>query len=970
MTMTTIAFLCCLAALELSPAPQKIIADSKNAFQIHPGVAVVVADQATEAELALLKPLFEVIGYNLPVYRASQYSGSDGAIFIGVAGRHDALDRRSLRRFSRDAEKLSSGGYRLSVWRRGAVIAGIDGAGAYYGLQTLLQLAAPNPILWPCVDITDWPSLPVRGAYLTGLPTRDRLEALAKLKCNWAVFDSQDFQHLEGVKRDAWRRAFDDARSLFIEPVPLLSTLGRAETLLAQEPAAAEGRVMIDRIALRSDDPALLSRRNIIATETGPIEVWVSQIPCRPIEDYVIEPGITQPPFDSLSPPWLIRRIPGGVIPDGATVTLRYTYAPSGTAGICPYAPEAEALVEAALLTIVETLRPKYLHIDHGAISRLNQDRRTQRRDKPNAGVFADAVALLARVRSIAPEITLLLWADLLNPHQEAARFDLAAAADTLLPDTWPIARLPEDGTRAAALRQRSLDWLAARGTPFAAMALGGPAQVYALCEEVAERSGRGVLVPGGAGESAAFRVAMEKAWSPEQPRLAWPGGLNAHFGASLWQPGYTERLEALVAYLNRQTLAGNSPEEVYRAYETMAKGLASRLPQNDPGLDATGRLMRNLTDYLSAEAAYHVREDKSALRRAAGIARSQAALDPALTEERLGRIVDTVEKQQLFPPASILFGAPLLYARTMSLPQGRRIFEMPVKPEFRDTEGRAEAAFDLMAITGEVARIDYETVQASRVRLERSDDGRAFTTAQEWTPTAAGWVRGPALVRGAVEARYLRLAVEAAGGTAVLRETRLFLLKEPATANCPFTAETGRRGGGPEIAWPARPQITGFLRDDLPQFAEAPTEVRLCRNRTHLFIGIRAKEPRMGAMLADMVQRNAPLWEQESAEVWLRPPEGGLFRFVVNPLGTQYDSLDWDPGWDGDWAVSVEKENDGWVAILALPFDLFGVEPKRGARWLANFKRTRHNVDSESSAWALDYHSTQPYQYGTLTFE
>lgn len=968
--MTTLAFLCCLAALELSPAPQKIIADSKNVFQIHPGVAVVVADQATEAELALLKPLFTTIGYNLPVYRAAQYTGSDGAIFLGVTGRHAALDRRSLRRFSRDAEKLPSGGYRLSVWRRGAVIAGSDGAGAFYGLQTLLQLAAPDPISWPCVDITDWPDLPVRGAYMTGMPTRDRLEALAKYKCNWAVFDSPDFQHLEGIKREAWQRAFDDARSLYIEPVPLLSTLGRAETLLTRSPAAAEGRVTIDRIVLRSDDPALLSRRNILATETNPIEVWVSQIPCRPLEDYVIQPGETMAPYDALSPPWLIRRMPGGVIPDGATVTLRYTYAPPGTSGICPYAPEAEALVEETLRALVNTLRPNYLHIDQGTISRLNQDRRTQRQEKSNAEVFSDAVALLGRVRKIAPDITLLLWADLLNPHQEASRFDLAAAADKLPPKTWPIARLPEDGTRGMLLQRRSLDWLAARGAPFAAMTMGGPAQAYALCEGVAERAGRGVLVPGGAGESAAFRVAMEKAWSNAQPSMAWPGGLNAHFGAALWRPDYTERLDTMVGFLNRESLAGNSPEEVYRTYETMAKGLAPRLPQNDPDLDAATRLIRNLTDYLSAETAFHVRGDKSALRRVAGIARNQAALDPALNAERLDRIVDTIEKQQLFPPASILFGAPLLYARPMSLPQGRRIFEMPVRPEYRDTEGRAEATFDLMGIVGEVARIEYETVQASRVRLEHSDDGRAFTTAQEWTPTEAGWVRGPALVRGAVEARYLRLAVEAAGGTAVLRETRLFLLKEPATANCPFTVETGRRGGGPEIAWPVRPQVTGFLREDIPGFTEAPTEVRLCRNRTHLFVGVRAKEPRMSAMTADLVQRDAPLWEQESVEIWLRPPDGGVFRFVANPLGAQYDSLDWDAGWDGDWVASTEKEEDGWVAILALPFELFGEEPRRGARWFANFKRNRCNVETETSTWALDYHSTQPYQYGTLTFE
>ncbi|MEG2947651.1 MAG: glycoside hydrolase family 20 zincin-like fold domain-containing protein, partial [Bacteroidales bacterium] len=54
-----------------------------------------------------------------------------------------------------------AGAYTLKTTPKGVSIVGYDEQGAYYGIQTLLQLAANGSV--PCIDITDYPDLPYRG---------------------------------------------------------------------------------------------------------------------------------------------------------------------------------------------------------------------------------------------------------------------------------------------------------------------------------------------------------------------------------------------------------------------------------------------------------------------------------------------------------------------------------------------------------------------------------------------------------------------------------------------------------------------------------------------------------------------------------------------------------------------------------------------------------------------------------------
>ncbi len=226
------------------------------------------------------------------------------------------------------------------------------------------------------------------------------------------------------------------------------------------------------------------------------------------------------------------------------------------------------------------------------------------------------------------------------------------------------------------------------------------------------------------------------------------------------------------------------------------------------------------------------------------------------------------------------------------------------------------------------------------------------------------------------MRAARLRLTVHSAAEQAVLREMRVFALKPVAEAACSYTAEM--RSGMPDAAWADAPEVAGFLDRDATRFAATPTAVRLCRNRAHLFIGVTAYEPRMHAMLADMTDRDATLWTQESVEVRLQADDGPMLRFVVNPNGARYDAeavllgervAGWDAGWDGGWEVMTKRNEDAWAAVFAIPFETLGERPRAGDRWRANFLRHRFNIDEEHSAWEHDHEQPGREVFGEIVF-
>jgi len=144
---------------------------------------------------------------------------------------------------------LKPQGYRLEVKPRETIITGRDAGGLFYGIQTLFSLAeAAGGARIPCVDILDWPDLPIRGVHITlkkhlyRFPLLlDFVRELGRHKVNMLVleyeyrFPYRRHPVLAGpgaLTAEQVTELISLAREYHIQVVPLVDSLGHAEWYL------------------------------------------------------------------------------------------------------------------------------------------------------------------------------------------------------------------------------------------------------------------------------------------------------------------------------------------------------------------------------------------------------------------------------------------------------------------------------------------------------------------------------------------------------------------------------------------------------------------------------------------------------------------------------------------------------------------------------------------------------------------
>lgn len=145
---------------------------------------------------------------------------------------------------------LPAEGYQLSVTPGEIRIVGRDAAGAFYGLQTLRQLLQRREkgrFVFAGVSISDWPSLSFRGIHIfsgkDALPFHQRLmeRVLSRYKLNRMVIECE-YAHWKshpeiavpyGMSLDDLRADVASARDHFLEPIPLVNSLGHSEWIFA-----------------------------------------------------------------------------------------------------------------------------------------------------------------------------------------------------------------------------------------------------------------------------------------------------------------------------------------------------------------------------------------------------------------------------------------------------------------------------------------------------------------------------------------------------------------------------------------------------------------------------------------------------------------------------------------------------------------------------------------------------------------
>jgi hypothetical protein len=176
--------------------------------------------------------------------------------------------------------------------------------------------------------------------------------------------------------------------------------------------------------------------------------------------------------------------------------------------------------------------------------------------------------------------------------------------------------------------------------------------------------------------------------------------------------------------------------------------------------------------------------------------------------------------------------------------------------------------------------------------------------------------------------------------------------------------------------------RVTFPLLDNLTAASpRQPTQVTLARTPAHLHVLFQCADTRPWATLT---RRDAPLYQEETVEVFL-DPFGDLqcyFEIEVNPLNTVLDLMlrRVPSGWRKSFRwhchgleTSASITPAGWTASLAIPFTSLAAPPTPGSVWRANFLRIDRPAapPRELSAWsptALNtFHDTS--RFGFLEF-
>jgi hypothetical protein len=416
---------------------------------------------------------------------------------------------------------------------------------------------------------------------------------------------------------------------------------------------------------------------------------------------------------------------------------------------------------------------------------------------------------------------------------------------------------------------------------------------------------------------------------------------------------------------VNRQTLAGVPPAQELARYERAASQMRGDAREVRSVID---RLYRNMIDYLDMEAEFALKPSDTVLRRMAKLVEDQVALDPNVPAERGEQIVEIMQSNGQFPPASIVFGVQLFPYRPVKLPPGHAVLEVPVEPQYVDEAQHAQATFDFMSSPGPVCRVDFEAARVGELLVEQSHNRTQYTPVETVKHEQAGGVQGPLLLKKPVRARYMRVTGSGATDPPMLRNVHASALKGPAVAAVPAAPSAPELDASfKEAAWPRHAEVVGFVDLAAPRFAAESAEIRLCHTADALVIGAYLRDSRMKTVVAHSTQRDAPLWLEESLEIRVRSGRGEPLRFVVNPQGGQFDSKGNDASWNPAWRVVTKNYTTGWAAEIAIPYAALGADIGSGFNLQANFLRHRRNVTSEESAWAVE--DGQP-AWGTLAFQ
>jgi hypothetical protein len=158
--------------------------------------------------------------------------------------------------------------------------------------------------------------------------------------------------------------------------------------------------------------------------------------------------------------------------------------------------------------------------------------------------------------------------------------------------------------------------------------------------------------------------------------------------------------------------------------------------------------------------------------------------------------------------------------------------------------------------------------------------------------------------------------------------------------------------------AWRSADSITGFRQREPAAGAPATerTVVKVLRDATSLYIGVRAYDREPRRIRAAQLRRDADLTSDDYVEILIDAfhDRRGAFLFGTNANGAMWDAQlsdvdNLNENWNGIWTVATTRDAQGWTAELRIPFRTLRFRPGASLRFGFNvlrFVRRKNETD------------------------
>ncbi len=143
------------------------------------------------------------------------------------------------------------------------------------------------------------------------------------------------------------------------------------------------------------------------------------------------------------------------------------------------------------------------------------------------------------------------------------------------------------------------------------------------------------------------------------------------------------------------------------------------------------------------------------------------------------------------------------------------------------------------------------------------------------------------------------------------------------------------------------------LIRVDGTAKPDCRSDIWIWTQGDQLHLRVELEEPAMAKIPMTVATRDGVVWDDDTVDIFLIKPNGQKYHFIYNAIGTQFDELNGDKSWNGDWTVSVKRELYAWKSDVVIDMKSLGGKPAEGTEWGFQIGRFRHIPNGEAFCWA-----------------